>query len=294
MSTASVPGVACVIVNWNGCTDTLACLASLMQQDYPGLGVIVVDNGSHDDSVMRIRSRFPSVQVIEAGRNLGFAAGANVGIRRALRQAADFVWLLNNDTVAPPDTCRKLVRKAEQEPAAGAVGSVLHYMHDPDKVQAWGGGNLRVWLGRSTHFVAPARLGPHSYLTFASVLLRREALLQVGILYEGFFMYWDDADFALRLTRAGYEMAVAEDTRVLHKEGASAPRRSAVIDRFYCTAGLRFLKRHAALPLLSMGVFLSTKLIKRLSGREWKNAAAIFLAVRDYWTERRRVYTDRP
>jgi GT2 family glycosyltransferase len=289
----ALPRVFCVIVNWNGRADTMACLETLMQQEYPRLHVVVVDNGSSDDSVERIRSGFPQVEVIETGRNLGFASGTNVGVRRALQQDAQFVWLLNNDTLAPPDTCSKLVARARQEPDAGAVGSVLYYMHDPARVQAWGGGNLKVWMGRTTHFLKPAKLGRHSYLTFASVLLRREALLRVGVLYEGFFMYWDDADFALRLTRAGYRLAVAEDTCVLHKEGGSAERRSALIDRFYVTAGMRFLKRHAAAPLLSMGLFLTLKLAKRLASGEWKNAQAVFLAIGDYWSQRRQTYTDR-
>jgi GT2 family glycosyltransferase len=78
------PGVCCVIVNWNGWRDTLDCLASLRHQDYRNLHVIVVDNGSTDDSVERIRSFFPEVRVIEAGKNLGFAGGSNVGLRAGL------------------------------------------------------------------------------------------------------------------------------------------------------------------------------------------------------------------
>ncbi len=292
-SGGAAPSVCCVVVNWNGAADTMACLATLMQQDYSALRVVVVDNGSSDDSVARIRREFPQVCVIEAGANLGFACGTNVGIRRALEEGAEFVWLLNNDTLTPPDTCAKLVAKTAREPGAGAVGSVLYYPHDPAQVQAWGGGDLTVWIGRSTHFCAPAKLGAKSYLTFASALIRREALLRVGLLYEGFFMYWDDADYALRLTRAGYGLAVAEDTAVLHKEGGSADRRSPLIDRFYFTAGLHFLRRHAALPVVSMGIFLGSKLAKRVASREWKNARAVFLAVRDYWGQRGKVYRER-
>jgi GT2 family glycosyltransferase len=288
----SAPSVFCIVVNWNGVADTMACLATLMQQEYSALRVIVVDNGSSDDSVKRIRGEFPTVCVIEAGGNLGFARGTNVGIRRAMEEGAEFVWLLNNDTLSPPDTCTKLVAKAEREPGAAAVGSVLYYMHDPAKVQAWGGGDLAVWLGRSKHFYAPAKLGAKSYLTFASALIRREALLRVGVLYEGFFMYWDDADYALRLTEAGYGLVVAEDTAVLHKEGGSADRRSALIDRYSFAAGLHFLRRHAALPVVSMGIFLGAKLVKRVTRGEWKNAGAVFAAVRDYRKQRRNNYRE--
>jgi len=284
--------VSCVVVNWNGVADTLACLTSLMAQNYPLLRVIVVDNGSTDDSVVRIRAAFPAVPVVEAGKNLGFAGGCNVGIDRALADGTDFVWLLNNDTIAPPDTCEKLVAKAAQEPKAGLIGSVLYYMHDPGKVQAWGGGNLTVWLGQSSHFVAPTKLGPIAFLTFASVLIPREVLLRVGVLYEGFFMYWDDGDFALRVTAAGYGLAVAGDTAVLHKEGGSVERRSLLMDRLNTAAGLHFLRRHAAVPWFSMVVFLGLRLARRVVRGEWKNARAVFEAVGDYRRQRKIVYRE--
>jgi len=279
-----------VVVNWNGCADTLACLAALREQDYPALHVVVVDNGSSDDSVARIQTAFPDVTVIETGRNLGFPSGSNVGMRRALQEGAEYVWQLNNDTFAPADTCSKLVARAQQVPEAGIVGSVLYFMHDPSKVQAWGGGNLNLWTARATHFLAPAALGPTSYLTFASALIPREVLLKVGLLFEGFFMYWDDPDLALRVTAAGYRLAVAEDTAILHKEGGSTVRRSPVIDRYATASALHFLRRHSPVPVLSMAILLTTKLTSRMLRGEWQNARAVLLAVGDYRIQRRQVY----
>lgn len=282
----------CVIVNWNGWSDTQACLQSLAQQDYPALTVVVVDNGSTDDSCARIRAAFPDVVLIEAGANLGFACGSNVGIRHAVAAGAEFVWLLNNDTVAPADTCSKLIAKAKASPAAGIIGSVLYYMHQPDQVQAWGGGEMTVWLGRSTHHVAPFPLGPRSYLTFASVLIPCSVFRRIGVLYEGYFMYFDDSDFALRVTRAGYQLAVAEDTAVLHRVGGSAGYRSRLTDRFAATAGLHFLRRHSPVPLLSMVLFVAAKLGMRILHGYWKNAQAVWAAVGDYRRQRHTTYTD--
>ena len=292
-SNALKPVVCCVLLNWNGRADTMACLESLMLQQYAALRVIVVDNGSSDGSVAAIREAFPQVTVLEAGGNLGFSRGNNLGLERAVAEGADFVWLLNNDTVAPPDTCGKLVAKAMQEPKAGLIGSVLYYMHDPGKVQAWGGGELTVWMGRSTHFVKPEVLGPNSYLTFASVLIPREVLLRVGILYEGSFMYWDDSDFALRVTEAGYRLAVAEDTAILHKEGGSAVGRSPVVDRYSTAAGLHFLRRHAEAPWFSMALFVGLKLLNRLVRLEGKNVRGVWLGVQDYWSQRGKVFRER-
>jgi GT2 family glycosyltransferase len=288
----ALPTVYCVLVNWNGWADTAACLRSLAVQNYAPLQVVVMDNGSKDHSVANIRAEFPAITVIEAGSNLGFACGSNVGIRHAVAQGADFVWLLNNVTLAPPDTCSKLVRKALANPHAGLIGSVLYRMDHPAEVQAWGGGELHTILGRSSHALAPFTPGPKSYLTFASVLIPRAVLERVGVLYEGYFMYWDDADYALRVTRAGYGLAVAEDTAILHKEGGSAEARSPVIDRYSVAAGMHFLRRHSPVAPVSMTIFVAVKLASRAAKGRWKNARAVLAAVGDYRRQRRTVYSD--
>jgi GT2 family glycosyltransferase len=281
-----LPTVFCVLVNWNGWADTSACLRSLALQDYAALQVVVVDNGSKDDSAAKIRAEFQGVTVIEAGSNLGFACGSNVGIRHAFVAGADYVWLLNNDTIAPPDSCSKLVRKSLANPHAGLIGSVLYRMDNPAEVQAWGGGQLNTILGRSSHALAPFKPGPRSYLTFASVLIPRAVLERVGVLYEGYFMYWDDGDYALRVTRAGYALAVAENTAILHKEGGSAEARSPIIDRYSVAAGMHFLRRHSPVPPVSMAIFVAVKFASRLAKGRWKNARAVLAAVVDYGRQR--------
>jgi GT2 family glycosyltransferase len=289
----AAPSVFCILVNWNGWSDTKACLRSLRQQDYSALTTVVVDNGSTDDSCALIRTNFPEVVLIEAGANLGFACGSNLGIRHAMAAGAAYIWLLNNDTIAPTDTCSKLVAKSLSNPSAGIVGSVLYYMHDPARVQAWGGGDINVWIGRSTHCVEPFVPGADSYLTFASVLIPRHIIEAVGILYEGYFMYFDDTDFALRVTRAGYGLTVATDTAVLHKEGGSAAPRSPLTDRLSAAAGLHFLRRHSPVPLLSMAIFLANKFAIRVLRHRWANIRAIGLAIGDYRRQRLNHYTDK-
>src|ERR1700712_1112236 len=140
-SAGAVPEVVCVVLNWNGWRDTLPCLESLYAQDYARLRVLVVDNASSDDSVDRIRAAFPAAELVQSGTNGGFAAGCNVGVRLALKRRPEFIWLLNNDTVAPPDTLAKLVAVAADE-RTGIVGSVLRYADKPAMVQAWGGGSV--------------------------------------------------------------------------------------------------------------------------------------------------------
>ncbi|MDQ2925175.1 MAG: glycosyltransferase, partial [Acidobacteriota bacterium] len=134
-SAGTAPPVTCVVLNWNGWRETIPCLHSLAAQDYPALRVLVVDNASTDDSVQRIRESFPALELLESPVNGGFASGCNLGTLVALERGAAFVWLLNNDTVAPPDTATKLVAAASGA-RTGMVGTVLYYAHDPAKVQA--------------------------------------------------------------------------------------------------------------------------------------------------------------
>ncbi|HZL26052.1 MAG TPA: glycosyltransferase family 2 protein [Acidobacteriaceae bacterium] len=294
MSGEEMPFVVCVVVNWNGWQDTVACLDSLRRQDYANLSVVVIDNGSANDSVERIRAAHPEVTLHQTGRNLGFPSGCNAGTRIAYRQGADLIWLLNNDTVAPPTTASNLVRTALAHPEAGAIGSVLYYMHDPEQIQAWGGGSVNLFTAFTSHFTAPASFAAgNTYFTGASLLIPRHICEQVGIFFEGFFMYCDDSDFCLRLHRAGYPLVMCEDTAILHKEGGSSPKRSSLIDQFATTANMRLLRRHASVPALSIAVYLSLRLLNRLLRGRWGNVSGVCRGVRIYLEEHKLSFTDR-
>lgn len=274
--------VGCVVLNWNGWQDTIACLQSLASQTAQPLHVFVVDNGSTDDSVQRIADFLQTAtgptafHLLPHGVNGGFAVGSNVGIRAALQMGCDFVWLLNNDTVAPPDTLSRLLEKAHAQPYAGIVGSVLLYHHDPSQVQAWGGGRVSRWTGTATHFHAPVPVEQLDYVTFASALIRSDVFREVGLLYEGGFMYYEDADFCLRLRPTRWTLTVAEDTRVLHKESASTEqRRDPFMEKTIAVSGMQFLRRHSRLPFLSIPVFILLKLGNRARLGEWAAFRAV-------------------
>jgi GT2 family glycosyltransferase len=184
--------VAIVIVNYKGWRYTVECLESLGHLDYPHWYAVVVDNGSTDDSVERIRAwargevkvestyvrrpgwgkpvqleeyegEPPEEQGVEgeAGaklvlirlpENRGFAGGNNVAIRYALRRGADWTWLLNNDTVVAPNALREMLRTGESDGRIAVVGCKLLYYDRPDTIQAAGGGRFYLWLGISQHY----------------------------------------------------------------------------------------------------------------------------------------------
>lgn len=275
--------VVCVVVNWNGWRDTLACLQTLALQDCQPLHVVVVDNGSTDESVARITDWIDSHQatqtrfhLLPGTENLGFARGANLGIQQALQQGAEHVWLLNNDTECPPDTLRKLLCAAKRQPDAGIVGSVLYYQAQPHRVQAWGGGWVSRWTGTGDHYTQPTTLQRDSYVTFASVLIRAEVLQEVGLLYDGYFMYYDDSDYCLRLQGTRWKLAIAADTAILHKESASTEGpRDPFMERTVATSGVRFLRRHSPAPWLSVPVFVLLKILNRARRAQWAACRAV-------------------
>jgi GT2 family glycosyltransferase len=206
-----------ILVNWNGWSDTLACLESLVLLNYPDFRIVVCDNGSTNDSSLRIRQwmhsrpeRFAEYSrsvgehggdggedaplvLINTGSNLGFAGGSNVGIRYAMaRGDGDYCWLLNNDTVTEPDALSHLVTRMQEDQSIGICGSTLRLYAKQERVQALGGGHYYRWIGLPWHYgrfshwpgtvprqPAESRM---NYIEGASMLVSRQFIEQVGLL----------------------------------------------------------------------------------------------------------------
>jgi len=217
---------AIIIVNWNGWRDTVACLRSCEQLDYPEYTIIVVDNGSGDDSVTRIRSAFPHVRIIETGANLGFAGGNNVGIRAAVDEGARYVWLLNNDTVVEPGALSALVEACATGKNVGIAGSKITYFDRPDMLWYAGGEFTPEGPVKHRGFDEPdtgqyERSEPTGFVTGCSLLTTAEVIERVGLLPEEYFLYWEEAEFDWRVRAAGYELRYVPQSVVRHKVSAS-------------------------------------------------------------------------
>ena len=244
---------------------------------------IVVDNGSTDDSVSLIRTTFPDVLVLETRKNLGFAAGNNVGIRHALANGADYVWLLNNDTKPDSDALTELVSKAMTDTRLGAVASICYYADAPSTVQAWAGARVNLWTGSARLSMSPRPDHWFHSLNGTSFLISRAALEDVGLLNENFFLYWEDTEFCLRLRKQGWQIAAAPRSRVLHKVGGSTRRDGLILDRFHVASGLRLLSLYSPVPPLAMFWFLSTKIARRLVLADLGRCKSVWSGARDYY-----------
>jgi GT2 family glycosyltransferase len=222
--------VAVVILSWNGLADTLECLESLWRSDYPELSVIVVDNGSSDGSALAIRRHFPTVRLIEVGRNLGFAGGNNVGLAAALESGAHLVFVLNNDTILSPDCVSELVRALDADPAVGIVGPLMQRTIRPDLVDM--GGDFDFWFGevhlhRYVVGKTPEGLLPIDYVWGCGLMVRAQVLHAVGQFDPKYGAYFEDADLCMRARACSYRTAVSTRARMVHKVGRSGEKRFA-------------------------------------------------------------------
>jgi GT2 family glycosyltransferase len=196
-------------------------------QDYPAHSIVLVDNGSTDDSAARLRAGWgDAVSYVQTGSNLGVAGGYNAGIRAALAGGASYVTLCNNDVVLQPSFVRELVAVFEARPRAGVVAPVMLYFDGPGLIWFAGVRQGR-WLRYSVNSyrrLPLSALGPLAGTVFASdyvptcaSLLSREAIERVGLLDERFFFGHDDVDWSLRAQALGFECLVLGRALVRHK-----------------------------------------------------------------------------
>jgi GT2 family glycosyltransferase len=254
-----------VVLNWNGGDDTLAALASL-----DGIPAICVDNGSTDGSDLLVEERFPGVELIRTGANLGFAGGNNVGIRRALARGADVVLLLNNDAVAEPGLGDALERALRARPDAGLLACKVLF-EDGQTVQ-YAGAGFNKWLGYSgrVHTGGPDELRDVARADGAAMAVTRAAAERAGLLDLELFAYTEDVEWSLRIRRAGFGVVFVPDARARHKGSAATGGRASTTNLYYDTRNTIVVsERHAPLPpglrALRRGVVVGAHLAQSLS-----------------------------
>lgn len=220
---AGMPLVVAVVLNWCGFEVTAACLESLLGTMYARLEILLVDNGSPDGSGPRLRQRFPDVPYLQTGENLGYAGGNNRGIDWALERGADFVLVINNDTVADPEAVSKLVEAADADARAGAVSPKILFHDEPEKI--WFGGGRLSRLRAIGHHCREGEMDDRSrpelvekvtFLSGCCLLVPAAVLRAVGGFDEDLFAYVEDVDLSLRLSAAGYTLLYQPEARILH------------------------------------------------------------------------------
>ncbi len=246
------PSVTVIVLNWNSKEYLDPCLGALQQLDYPHVELLVVDNGSSDDSVDYIRTNFPSLPLIANERNLGYAGGNNLGLKAS---DADILVVLNPDVVVPRDWLRVLVSYFVADPTIGVAGCLLRFP-GADLIQHAGGG-IDFPQGWSRHIGAGetdirrhAAVMDVDYVIGAAFAIRRQLFARIGGFDETFFLYYEDVDYCYRARDAGYRVVYAPTPPAVHHEAVTTRKESQFYLEQVHAGRWRFLLKHAPIEVL--------------------------------------------
>ena len=261
------PFVFIIILSNNRREDTLSCLNSLVRGDYKNNKIIVLDNNSADGSVASIRAAFPDVQIVELSENLGYAGNNNIGIKVALDQGADWVFILNDDTVLDSGCLEFLVQVGEGDSSIGMMGPMVYHYDEPNVIQSAGGMLGKYW--NSIHLAQnePDRgqfQSPHQveWISGCAILVRRAVIQQVGLLDSNYFLYWEEAEWCIRANRAGWKIVNVPQAKLWHK-GVRRDYQPKPYVTYYLTRNHLFtLAKHKA-PII-VWVYTLTQIIRTL------------------------------
>ncbi len=281
--------VFAIIVNWNGIADTLNCLESLsnINNAYANLTVLVVDNGSTNDSVAQIHKKYPDVAVLETGENLGFTGGNNVGFDYALSHNADFIWMLNNDTMVQNEVLSFV--KNFDDPKVGACGSKIYFAKgheyhfdrytDSERGSVlWYAGGIMDWnnIFASHRGVDEVDKGQYDesevtpFITGCSFIVRADVVRKVGKLDDAYYLYLEDLDWSLRIQKAGYKTLYVPSSTLWHVNAGSSGKPGNPTHEYYFTRnrlllGFRYASARTKFALVREAVrfFFGSSAIRR-------------------------------
>lgn len=264
--------VGFVILNWNSLEVTNSCLECFVRLKLP-YDVVVVDNGSQDDSIKILREKFGQIKFILAGQNLGFAGGNNIGIKYLLENKYDYIGLLNNDTLFEDDFVYPLIDYLEKNEGIGAVQPKIYFNHNRQLV--WNAGTAYLsWIGHSFTLGEgrkdQAKYGSDLFVPWVSgccFVSPRKVYEEVGCLDERFFIYHEDVDWSFRISQKGFKMVFLPESKIYHISGYSQKSRVKTPEG-YLSPGFHYLnirnqiflmRKHAswyAVPSISVAFFV--------------------------------------
>ena len=241
-----------IVLNWNGKDDTIECVESLQKINYDNYRIIVVDNGSEDDSVFEIKRLFPGVKIIENKKNLGFAGGNNVGMKYAVENKADYVLLINNDTTVDEDFLTELIEVGESDEKNGLLGSKIYFHSEPNRIW-FAGGKVNRLRNKGTHLGLDEidsgqydKISEVDYLTGCCLLIKREVIEKIGVLAEDYFLYYEDTDFSARAKNVSYKIMYVPRSKIYHKISRSTKPGSSNYIYYHVRNGLVMAKRNGS------------------------------------------------
>jgi len=301
-----MPLVAIILVNWNSFRDTLECVDSIGESTYRNYKIVVVDNGSVDGSVDHLKARDGDFHLILSATNTGFTGGNNIGMEYALSIGADYIFLLNNDTLIDPPAIARLVDAAQKDPGAGVITPKIFF--HPDRHLIWSAGTTYdqgMLMGKNAGYMleCDAEFDQPRYLQYAvgcALLIRRDVLEALGLLTEDYFATWEDVDFGLNVNRHGFNILYDPTSIVWHKESGSAGGTDNPQYVYYQTRSALVFQRRWSQSFLNLlqgrsyyFAYCMKRIVRFLCCGNWRGVVAMFIASVDAARDRlgRREYS---
>lgn len=287
-----------IILNWNACDETRQCVAHLLETGVSQQSVIMVDNGSTDGSEQRLRAKFPHIELIQTGSNLGYAKGNNIGIRRALEMGGEFILILNNDCRVDARSIGEMIDVLQRD---SAVGMVSPKVFAEAGIISHAGSNFN-WSDRyvtSGRGAGQQDTGQFDHLTEIDtatgdcLLVSRRLLEKVGLLDEGYFLYYEDTDWCLRARRSRFKIVYQPSAIAMHPGSLSTGGINRPVGAYYVLRNkLYFVQRYGTIPVkLQNWIHFVLSLFKNLitfaSAKDRKVAKARLSALFDFARGRR-------
>ncbi len=214
------PSVYILILNWKTPQQTITCLENIHKLNYENFNVIIIDNGSNDESEEILKKKFPEHEFVQTGKNLGYAAGNNAGIRRAVAAGGEFIWILNPDVRVTPNSLKAMLNVMTIEPNVGICGPRIVQTSAPaerliDGYSLKANGRFSISPNLVTR---QTPLSPHDvdYVIGCSMLVRTKAFEEIGLFCEDFFLYWEETELCLRAQRGGWRVVVVPEAVNFH------------------------------------------------------------------------------
>ena len=238
-----------ITINYNGLRDTCELIESLPLGS-PSMEVIVVDNASKEDEASIIEKRYPNIKVIRSNKNLGFAGGNNLGIKAA---TGKYLFFINNDTLLShqPSAFDSLISRLESDEKIGMVCPKIRFAWDNNPIQFAGYTPLSRFTMRNRsigfgeidkgQYDAPH---PTPYAHGAAMMVKREAFEKVGFMPECYFLYYEELDWSMMFTRAGYTIWYEPACTIYHKESQATGQNSPLKVYYLTRNRLLFVKRN--------------------------------------------------
>lgn len=294
-----LPKIAIVILNWNGKKDTIECLNSLKKITYSNYEIILVDNGSADGSVEMLEKEYPEINLIKNKENLGFTGGNNVGIKKALEHNADYVLLLNNDTIVEQDFLEKMVDVAEQDASIGIIGPKIYYYSLPYILWSAGGRYIS-FLGKARTYGINKIDRPEynvqrkvSWVTGCAMMVKKEVFGKIGFLEEQYFSNYEDLDFCISAERMGYKIYYVPEAVIYHKVARDWGGLDNPLYIYYqIRNNLLFIKRKIMFPkniiplLFLLFVSIPRRSLSLLMKGEGEKVCYLFYGITDFFKKK--------